>query len=44
MTAEEARDLGCPVVSTDFTLERPIGWYHRELDELRETAPFAWND
>jgi cytochrome P450 len=44
MTAEEARELGCPVVSTDFTVERPVGWYHRELDELRETAPFAWND
>jgi cytochrome P450 len=44
MTADEARDLGCPVVSTDFTAERALGWYHRELDALREAAPFAWND
>ena len=44
MTAEDARSMGCPIVSTDFTLERPVGWYHRELDELRERSPFAWND
>lgn len=44
MTAEEARTIGCPVVSTDFTLERPLGYYHAELDALREAAPFAWND
>jgi cytochrome P450 len=44
VTVEQAHDLGCPVISTDFTVERPIGWYHRELDALREAAPFAWND
>jgi cytochrome P450 len=44
VTAEEARALGCPIVSTDLTRDRPAGWHHRQLDELRETAPFAWND
>jgi cytochrome P450 len=44
VTAGEARALGCPIVSTDYTRERPLGWYHRQLDELREQAPFAWND
>jgi cytochrome P450 len=44
MSAEQARALGWPVVSTDFTQERSIGWNHVRLDELRETAPFSWND
>jgi cytochrome P450 len=44
VTAEQARALGYPIVSTDFTRERSIGWNHHQLDELREVAPFAWND
>jgi hypothetical protein len=44
MSLDDARRLACPVVSTDFTLERPLGWYHAHLDGLREDAPFAWND
>jgi cytochrome P450 len=44
MSTDDARRLGCPVVSTDYTLERPLGWYHHDLDELREVAPVAWND
>ncbi len=44
MSAELAAQLGCPVVSTDFTVERPLGWHHENLDSLREGAPLAWND
>ena len=33
-----------PTISTDFTLERPAHWYHGELNEVREAAPFTFND
>lgn len=44
MTRQDAVDSGCPVDHTDYTVERPLGWYHGHLDRVRETAPFAWND
>jgi cytochrome P450 len=44
MTAEIAEQLGYPIVSTNYTEERPIGWSHANLDSLREQAEFAWND
>lgn len=44
MTKQEAELLGCPIDHTDYTLEQPVGWYHQHLDDLRESAPFVWND
>ena len=39
-----APDQRYPTISTDFTVPRPAHWYHRELNEIRDTAPFTFND
>lgn len=44
MNGDQARELGCPVTTVDYTVPRPVGWYHEQLDGLRDEAPFVWND
>ena len=33
-----------PTISTDFTLKRSAHWHHGELNEVRQAAPFTFND
>lgn len=35
---------GFPVVSTDFTQDRPAHWHHATLDALAAESPFTFND
>jgi cytochrome P450 len=42
--AVSGKDLGtCPVVDTDYRLDRPAFWHYANLNELREAGPAFWN-
>ena len=42
--ADRARAAGCPVIHFDYSHERPVGEYSRQLDALRDQAPLMWNE
>ena len=33
----------CPVIGTDYRIDRPIFWNYQSLNEVREQAPIVWN-
>jgi cytochrome P450 len=38
------KNLGsCPVVDTDYRLDRPAFWHYEHLNQLREAGPTFWN-
>ena len=41
---ERARAAGIPIIDVDYTRQREAGWAHAELDALRDTAPFVYNE
>ena len=38
------RDVrSCPVVDTDYRIDRPAFWHYQNLNEVREASPLYWN-
>ncbi len=40
---DHSRDSGCPVIDTDYRVDRPIFWNYNSLNAVREQAPITYN-